>query len=221
MLDLQGYERNHPGGKFNLTHNYGRDVSKFFFGGYNLVNVPGNIPYTHSRASLDIVEKLVVGVIKGQEEVKDELFIITAKNPFSANTTTFTFTSIDNEPVVNFKQWYNDPQMIGRHFQVNSVRNPNVKRQYTICSAYNPTVQRELLMMAGQILSGESLKFNSKILKGGDVNNINLTVKTYRTKTGLATKMHSVRLDQESQKDANYFSTENAFIIKGPVGKGL
>lgn len=40
VLDLQGYERNHPGGKFNLTQNYGRDVSKFFFGGYNLVNVP-------------------------------------------------------------------------------------------------------------------------------------------------------------------------------------
>ena len=37
VLDVDGYERNHPGGKFVLTHNYGRDISKFFFGGYNLV----------------------------------------------------------------------------------------------------------------------------------------------------------------------------------------
>ena len=37
VLNLNGYERIHPGGKFNLTHNYGRDISKFFFGGYNLV----------------------------------------------------------------------------------------------------------------------------------------------------------------------------------------
>ena len=37
VLDLKGYERNHPGGKFNLVHNYGRDISKFFFGGYQLV----------------------------------------------------------------------------------------------------------------------------------------------------------------------------------------
>ena len=198
VLDLQGYERNHPGGKFNLTHNYGRDVSKFFFGGYNLVNVPGRKPYTHSRASLDIVEKLVVGVIKGQEEVKDELFSITAKTLISANTTTFTFTSIDNEPVINLKQWYNDPEMIGRHFQVNSVRSPNVKRQYTICSAYNPAVQQELLTMADQIVSGKSLKFNTKLLKGSDVNNINLTVKTYGTRYGLASKFHDIRLDQES-----------------------
>lgn len=37
VLNLNGYVRLHPGGKFNLTHNFGRDVSKFFFGGYNLV----------------------------------------------------------------------------------------------------------------------------------------------------------------------------------------
>ena len=38
VLDLKGYEKVHPGGKFNLRHNLGRDVSKFFFGGYQLVN---------------------------------------------------------------------------------------------------------------------------------------------------------------------------------------
>lgn len=55
VLNLNGYERVHPGGKFNLTHNYGRDISKFFFGGYQLVNVPKERPHTHSQAALDIV----------------------------------------------------------------------------------------------------------------------------------------------------------------------
>jgi cytochrome b involved in lipid metabolism len=27
---------NHPGGKFVIEHNIGRDVSKFFYGGYSL-----------------------------------------------------------------------------------------------------------------------------------------------------------------------------------------
>lgn len=66
VLDLNGYERIHPGGKFNLKHNIGRDISKFFFGGYSLVNVPNKVPHHHSQAALDIVRKLVVGVIKDQ-----------------------------------------------------------------------------------------------------------------------------------------------------------
>jgi len=48
VLDLNGYERIHPGGKFNLRHNVGRDISKFFFGGYSLVNIPKRIPHHHS-----------------------------------------------------------------------------------------------------------------------------------------------------------------------------
>ena len=64
VLDLNGFERIHPGGKFNLTHNLGRDISKFFFGGYSLVNIPKRTPHHHSQAALDIVKTLVVGVLK-------------------------------------------------------------------------------------------------------------------------------------------------------------
>ena len=34
VLDLNGFDYIHPGGKFNLRHNLGRDISKFFYGGY-------------------------------------------------------------------------------------------------------------------------------------------------------------------------------------------
>jgi cytochrome b involved in lipid metabolism len=34
VLDLTDYIPNHPGGAFLLQHNIGRDVSKFFYGGY-------------------------------------------------------------------------------------------------------------------------------------------------------------------------------------------
>jgi len=61
VLDLKGFERLHPGGKFSLTHNLGRDISKFFFGGYALQG--GRKPHTHSKAALDIVETLIVGTI--------------------------------------------------------------------------------------------------------------------------------------------------------------
>ena len=48
VLDLNGYERIHPGGKFRLMHNLGRDISKFFLGGYQLINVDKKKPHTHS-----------------------------------------------------------------------------------------------------------------------------------------------------------------------------
>lgn len=42
ILDSNGYERIHPGGKFTLIKNFGRDISKFFYGGYVLVNGKGS-----------------------------------------------------------------------------------------------------------------------------------------------------------------------------------
>lgn len=38
VLDVSYYMDNYPGGKFLLSHNVGRDVSKFFYGGYALDN---------------------------------------------------------------------------------------------------------------------------------------------------------------------------------------
>ena len=52
---------------------------------------------------------MVIGVLEGQEMVQDELFRITGKNQINDTTATFTFTSIDNEPIANIKQWYSDP----------------------------------------------------------------------------------------------------------------
>lgn len=48
VVHLSGYEKLHPGGKFVLKHNLGRDVSKFFNGGYSLVQAPGISPHHHS-----------------------------------------------------------------------------------------------------------------------------------------------------------------------------
>jgi len=54
VLDLgtgkSAYFNYHPGGKMLLEHNIGRDVSKFFFGGYAMSS---NMPQeTHSAVAL-------------------------------------------------------------------------------------------------------------------------------------------------------------------------
>lgn len=36
ILDVSAFKSGHPGGRFLIEHNIGRDVSKFFYGGYTL-----------------------------------------------------------------------------------------------------------------------------------------------------------------------------------------
>jgi cytochrome b involved in lipid metabolism len=52
VLNVGSYMDNHPGGRFLLSHNIGRDISKFFYGGYamdgNLVKGQA-LANTHSK----------------------------------------------------------------------------------------------------------------------------------------------------------------------------
>lgn len=64
MLNVTDYMDNHPGGKFLLEHNIGRDISKFFYGGYALDGNGtkfGSIANTHSNAARWVVETLIMG----------------------------------------------------------------------------------------------------------------------------------------------------------------
>lgn len=38
VIDIGPFLGYHPGGKFVLEHNIGRDITKFFYGGYSLEN---------------------------------------------------------------------------------------------------------------------------------------------------------------------------------------
>jgi len=54
ILDVGEYMDNHPGGKFLLEHNIGRDISKFFYGGYGLdgnVLSSGSLKNNHSNVA--------------------------------------------------------------------------------------------------------------------------------------------------------------------------
>lgn len=56
VLDVSEYMSNHPGGKFLLEHNIGRDISKFFYGGYSqdgnlIANGAASMVYRHSNLS--------------------------------------------------------------------------------------------------------------------------------------------------------------------------
>jgi cytochrome b involved in lipid metabolism len=49
VLNVRFFMYNHPGGKFVIEQNIGRNISKFFYGGYIMENYTGQTPFTHSN----------------------------------------------------------------------------------------------------------------------------------------------------------------------------
>jgi len=58
VLNVKNFLDDHPGGKFSLFNNIGRDVSKFFYGGYSLENIDKVAQHLHSNDAIKIVNKL-------------------------------------------------------------------------------------------------------------------------------------------------------------------
>ena len=48
VLDVGKYMNHHPGGRYFMIQNVGRDISKFFYGAYRLENDSWGRPHTHS-----------------------------------------------------------------------------------------------------------------------------------------------------------------------------
>jgi len=56
---------NHPGGTFSIKHNIGRDISKFFHGGYALENILKVGEHKHSNDARKVVNRLIIGQLEG------------------------------------------------------------------------------------------------------------------------------------------------------------
>lgn len=69
VLNVAKFRFYHPGGKFSLDHNVGRDISKFFYGGYVLENKSIMRKHTHSNTARTIVNSLIIAKIEKSQAV--------------------------------------------------------------------------------------------------------------------------------------------------------
>jgi cytochrome b involved in lipid metabolism len=60
VLDIGEYARYHPGGRFLIAQNVGRDASKFFYGGYTMANNDTTHGYAHSNYARKVANSLAV-----------------------------------------------------------------------------------------------------------------------------------------------------------------
>jgi len=205
VLNLNGYDVLHPGGRFVLRHNFGRDISKFFNGGYSLIQGKGVTPHQHSAHALEILKSLIVGVVNHQQGVREEVYRICNKERVTESTYTFTFKQVECRSVHNLRRWYSDLAQMGRHFLVSSVRHPKIKRHYTICSSMRPELLQELLKLAHDFLNGNQIEFKMSLLDSRNQDKICLTLKNYKMPRGVSTQVHSVVpvLDPPEEEELN------------------
>jgi len=65
VLNVGEFMNQHPGGRFVIRHNIGRDISKYFYGGYCLEDNMGKRPaqgHNHSNDARLIVNDLAVAM---------------------------------------------------------------------------------------------------------------------------------------------------------------
>lgn len=131
------YDHWHPGGKFTLKKNFGRDISKFFYGGYKLVNTQEEEMRNHSQSALIIANSMIIANLESQSLVRP--IKCKVQNVFAVNKIANCFQLAATESQPNWKHFY-QTDMIGRHFVVYSKSKVHFKRQYTICNCIVPEV---------------------------------------------------------------------------------
>ena len=70
VLKVGDYDHFHPGGRFTMKKNYGRDISKYFYGAYKLVNESNEKNYNHSAGAVLMASSMIIAYLVGQARVK-------------------------------------------------------------------------------------------------------------------------------------------------------
>ena len=93
VLDVTGFAFTHPGGRHVINHNLGRDISKFFYGGYTLATSSGEEPYKHSNIARETVNSMIIGCLHNPAISA----ICNIQDKFRINKTTSVFTLRTND----------------------------------------------------------------------------------------------------------------------------
>lgn len=142
VLDVSEFINQHPGGKFVIRHNVGTDISKFFFGGYCLEDndKAGIQGHRHSNQARLIVNDLAIAKFENDIQpacVEVKHSIHKSKDIASG----VRCVNLVAESVkLNFRNFYEDHRVIGKHFRVELSSDANLSRHYTICNVMQPEI---------------------------------------------------------------------------------
>ncbi|CDW73069.1 cytochrome b5-like heme steroid binding domain containing protein [Stylonychia lemnae] len=212
VLDVSQYQFNHPGGRFTISHNIGTDISRYFYGGYQMENYTGKkSTHNHTAIAFTQVNKMIIGIL--EQQAPQFVASIMSKDEI-VRKQTYTYTFGLNNEIKSVQGYYSDLKMIGRHYLVSSLFTPKKKRQYTICNCLSPNVYDQYLRLIKEFESHHKIKSDFKtqidqsFFQSQQSNEISLTVKTYY-------------VGGVSEDLLTSSPIKNSYQFKGPMGKGL
>ena len=68
VLDVTQFADSHPGGRFVIERNVGKDISKYFHGGYSQEPLQNSKNHKHSNYARTIVNQLIVARYVGKRD---------------------------------------------------------------------------------------------------------------------------------------------------------
>ncbi len=118
VLDVQRFGEEHPGGQFLIDFNVGRDISKYFYGGYVLEYSAKMKPTTHSNVARAIVNGLIIGKLTETSQTFEGKII----HCHEINQSTKVIAlECDKKDIVT-----DNVDDFGKHYLVRSLNNRNV-----------------------------------------------------------------------------------------------
>lgn len=118
VLDATDYAPYHPGGKFIIERTRGTDISKFFYGGYNLEPMGNGLNYNHTGYGRLACNSLIIGKIA--RNVTTSYCKIVAESNASTDQLikTFKFQSVPGYSLSKEISQYFPISMTGKHYLI-------------------------------------------------------------------------------------------------------
>lgn len=114
VLDVENYIPMHPGGRFVIEKNLGRDISKFYYGGYSILSDFSISVHVHSRQADVQVYGMIIGHIRDQEKgCQVHEVQIAKKIQHTADTASFKFETVGRDTKFQFRTYYQNLNFIG------------------------------------------------------------------------------------------------------------
>lgn len=200
VLDVSEFAEYHPGGRFVLQMLKGRDISKFFYGGYCLENNDkGSLAdgHLHSNYAKAICDTLCIATYTGEPSI-----LITKVNTSKTHMWNRTTGTLVLSPVRTIRSRASPTSEFGQHYKVRSLRNRLVYRHYTDCGdTMRPEVYQSLIDCMNSDDLGQLVSSKEE--------GLSLTVKNYDKFQGVSFRFYEQAIMQSNLE------------IEGPLGRGL
>ena len=135
-----------------------------------------------------VVNSLVIGRL--ETGASKAISMIAETKPVNSFTKTFILRSAN--PIPGVKLYHKSIATIGKHYLVNNILSPNVKRHYTVTNCMNKGTYQEYLRVIKEFQEkGVVSSMAQDYFDEADSTDIAITVKNYRRKNGLSTNLFS------------------------------